>query len=272
LVKIRSVWTGEEVPQESSAPQIQVNSPAQTGAAPSQVLVAPARVYNAPKKSKAGTAAGMVFFGVLVLGVGIWLGTAKPWAAAEVVGEGPKLVVLEPRSGGIAAAKPLEKVAPKPAAKGEGNGKAVAKKSNGKNGKKETAQERIDRVARETTEKMGFEQNDKGELVMPDKFGPEDGGAMRIWEGEQGVLEGVLFRVRDTRTGRSRYLEFSDEVGQDVVCARCWLKENELSLEELEGLKNLVGKKLRFRGAIQLETTRRVMLHISSRDQIEVVE
>ncbi len=261
LVKIRSVWTGEVVPETPAAPKRQLQTTGAAGPAQAAAISAAHRIYRAPKKSKAGMAAGMVFFGVLVLGGGIWLGIAEPWAAAEVVGEGPKLVVLEPRSGGKASAKPLEKVAPKPAAKGEGSGK---------NGKKETAQERINRIARETTEKMGIDlERAKKDAVMPAVFGAGDGARIRSWMGETVTLEAKLFRARDSKSGKTRYLEFSEEIGADVIAVRCWPSDE----FALEGLKALEGKKVRFKGRAEQERgTGRVVVHLETRSQIEEVE
>ena len=103
------------------------------------------------------------------------------------------------------------------------------------------------------------------EPTMPSVFGPEDGGKMRQWLGEDAVVKGELFRVRDSKSGKTRYLEFSDDVGQDVLAVRCWPSED----MGLDALKGLEGKTLRFRGKIAKEAgTGRILLHVKSMDQI----
>lgn len=291
LVKIRSVWTGEEVPEEAAVPQMQVNRPVGAGApgqvagqvagqvkAPSQALVAPTMVYSASGQSSGGKAAAMVFFGVLLLGGGVWLGMAKPWEE-KVVQEGPKVVVLERGTGKrleTTVETPTEKPAEKPAegavAKVEPKGEPepVANTPRPADGKKETPQERIDRIARETTEKMGIEEGEEPKpKKMPEVFGADDGGAIRQWMGAHVTLEAELFRIRDSRSGKTRYLEFSDDIGKDVVAVRCWPNED----FELGGLEALVGKKLRFKGKAEEERgTGRIVVHLEERGQIEEVD
>ena len=259
IVTVRSVWTGEAVPEAAGPTRIQI--PAATPQR--QVVPAPLRTYTAPSSGGAGKVMALVFGGVVLLGVGIWLGVEQPWATPVVAQTGP------PRVEHV----PLKEAQAKPRGL--------------------TAQEKIDQRVRETSEAMGMvveekeakprpsnrpepvarierpeEDEPEPEPVKPKVFGPEDGAALRDWVGEEVVLEAVLFRVRDSSSGKTRYLEFSDEVGQDAVCGRCWPDSG----MELDALKELEGKKLRFSGTAAVEAgTGRIVVHLTAMRQIEEI-
>ncbi|MDE0827257.1 MAG: hypothetical protein OSA48_10710, partial [Akkermansiaceae bacterium] len=109
----------------------------------------------------------------------------------------------------------------------------------------------------------------KKDAVMPAVFGAGDGARIRSWMGETVTLEAKLFRARDSKSGKTRYLEFSEEIGADVIAVRCWPSDE----FALEGLKALVGKKVRFNGRAEQERgTGRVVVHLETRSQIEEVE
>jgi DNA polymerase III alpha subunit (gram-positive type) len=185
-----------------------------------------------------------------LLGLGIWLGVAKPW-------EKPVVAVTEAGPEKRSGEKPTESApAPTPVSERAPREREL------------TPQERLDaQLERLRSEGRAVAVEEEDE-EMPAVFGPGDGKKMRKWLGEEAVVEGVLFRVRDSKSGSTRYLEFSDKAGQDVLCVRCWPSE-ELALETL---KELEGKKLRFSGKIELEkNTKRIVLQIKERSQIEEV-
>jgi|GEM_PF-1455032 len=262
IVTVRSVWTGEVVPELAGPTLIQIAAAARQR----PVVSAPMRTYTAPSSGGAGKVLALVFGGVVLLGVGIWLGVEQPWATPVVAQAGP------PRVEHV----PLKEAQAKPRGL--------------------TAQEKIDQRVKETSAAMGMVVEDKKatpktpgpvaqierpkedepepepeadpEPVKPKVFGPEDGAALRDWIGEEVVLEAVLLRVRDSTSGKTRYLEFSDEVGQDVVCGRCWPDSG----MELKLLKELEGKKLRFSGTAAVEAgTGRIVVHLAGMGDIEEI-
>ena len=132
-------------------------------------------------------------------------------------------------------------------------------------------QEQIDQQVKRTTKAMGFAEEDGGSGPRKARlFGPGDGPALRNWVGETVNLQGCLLHVRDSRSGKTRYLEFSGQRGKNDVCCRFWARE----MEEiwLEDLKALEGKTLRFTGLVQIEKgTGRILLHLDDPGQIETV-
>jgi hypothetical protein len=100
-------------------------------------------------------------------------------------------------------------------------------------------------------------------------FGPSEGVLLRNFIGENVVFRGVVKGVRKSSSGRTIYIEFSDDRGVDDVCGRIWsenAKENGLDLETLEALK---GKMIQLEGRVRIEPgTGRVVIHIENRNQI----
>lgn len=265
LIKVRAVWTGEEVPREEALGE--VPAAAATAGAGATAVVLPralappppqVQVYQKPAVGSSGAWLGMVGVGVVVLGMAGWLLVKKPWESRPQIREdsSSRVVVAEGRTASSLAAA-------------ETRGSSAVLREEGQL----SAQERIDRQFRETSKEMGLVVNEDGEVEAkkPRVFSPEDGAAMRNWLGEEVVLEGRVARVRASTSGKTRYIEFSDELGKDVVCARFSGKPGKK--DSLAELKKLLGQTCRFRGEAKIERgTGRIVLHLERRDQIEVID
>ena len=242
LVKVRSVWTGEELAPVMPEPAV---------VAPSE-QVAPQQA--APVRGPVVPGRPVIASVVLLAGV-VWALVAKPWQSGDTT-------VAQAEAGKKkveAAATPVAKP-PAPT-------------------RKMTPQEKIDESVRRATEAMN--DGAGGEAVVPEDtvvfdgdmlvFTSEDGEALRNRVGAKVALDGVLFRVRDSNSGKTRYLEYSDDKGPNEVCCRIQRHDEEgFSMEELKALE---GKKLRCVGEVQLEAgTGRVVVHLERRGQISVVE
>lgn len=262
LGKIRSLWTGEVVeealPDDAGPAPVQAPGPVVQPApavASSGPLVSQAPVVRSP--GRGGLQVVLVAVGVLVALIGI------AWAAIALSGREREVQVKS-------ASKPparVVKIEPQ-----------VAPPDNGL-----TRQEQVDQHLKKAAEAMRIaeeggqdEEPDETEVQEPGPsktgmFGPDDGAAMREWVGSTQHLQGRLFRVRDSDSGETRYLEFSDKTGKDDVCCRFWARDREGM--RLEDLKKLEGKVLRFMGLVTRERgTGRIVLHLDHPGQIEVIE
>ena len=106
-----------------------------------------------------------------------------------------------------------------------------------------------------------------GSDQLAGKFTPADGAKLRQMIGQNVELEGDLFQVRDSSSGKTRYLEFSDGRGLDDVCGRFWAREGILSLGML---KPLEGRRVKMIGEVQIEIgTGRVVVHLDQREQVK---
>jgi len=106
-----------------------------------------------------------------------------------------------------------------------------------------------------------------GSDQLAGKFTPADGAKLRQMRGRNVELEGDLFRVRDSSSGKTRYLEFSDARGLDDVCGRFWAREGIYSLGML---KPLEGRRVRMIGVVDFEQgTGRVVVHLDQREQVK---
>jgi len=100
-------------------------------------------------------------------------------------------------------------------------------------------------------------------------FGPSDGTLLRSFIGRDVTFEGVLRNVRDSTSGKTRYLEFSKDRGIDDVCGHIWTKSADSEGLSTNVLKSLTGRKLALSGKVQIESgTGRVVIHITKRKQI----
>lgn len=99
-------------------------------------------------------------------------------------------------------------------------------------------------------------------------FGPADGGLLRGLVGRHVMFKGVVREVRQSASGKSRYLEFSATRGLDDVCGRMWARDDQgLSLNALQPL---VGRNIALHGKVEIEGgTGRLVIHLDTRDQIE---
>ena len=253
LGKVRRFWTGEAV-EELSSPEIApavVEVPKPAVSPPAH----PGWQRTDPLQNASGAGRRSVW---LAVGAAVLVLAGIGWAIVAIVGN---------QEGKVAAqgAKPA-------------GGELVAKPDPEKLPAGLTAQERIDREVKRATEAMGLAEEDErdgdeAEEPGPRRsrlFGPADGSAMRNWVGASVSLEGRLFQVRDSNSGKTRYLEFSDGRGRNEVCCRFWARDREGM--RLEDLKKLEGKMLRFMGLVQIEKgTGRVVLHLDHPGQIQLV-
>jgi hypothetical protein len=91
----------------------------------------------------------------------------------------------------------------------------------------------------------------------------EDGEALRNWVGTVIILEGPLLRVRDSRSGKTRYLEFQEGTSANDVCG--YFKRDNPYGRDLEALKALEGKSIRCKGEVTIEPgTGRVVVDIKA--------
>jgi hypothetical protein len=118
--------------------------------------------------------------------------------------------------------------------------------------------------------KMAAEEKTAADFGPDHVFGPADGAILRDFIGEEVTFRGVLKRVRKSSTGKTTYLEFSEDRGVDDICGRIRAKTarkaKALSVAELEPL---VGEKIQLRAMVKIESgTGRVVIDITERAQI----
>lgn len=268
LVQVRSFWTGEEaapVMQEVPAvPANQMPAAAVTGGGLGPGVVPPpgGLVTNSSPKGAMGFVAGIAS-ACLVLGGLVWALVAQPWAAA------PQPVAQSEPAAGKAKATPPQSADPEsaPAAKP----------------KPMTPQEIVNERLRKIQEsgitsgggaEEGTETDrDVDPVAITDNppvfdedlrvFTWEDGETLRNWVGEKIILEGHLLRVRDSRSGKTRYLEFQESTSANDVCG--YFRSNNPHGKDLEALQKLVGKKIRCMGMVAIEPgTGRVVVNMAA--------
>ena len=125
--------------------------------------------------------------------------------------------------------------------------------------RKLTPQELINERVRRASEAMAA--GDGGGMVVAEDpvefdgdlrvFTWEDGEALRNWVGTTVILEGTLLRVRDSRSGKTRYLEFQESTSANDVCG--YFKQDNRFGRDLKALKALEGKKIRCKGKVAIE-------------------
>lgn len=108
---------------------------------------------------------------------------------------------------------------------------------------------------------------ESGTDQLAGKFTPSDGEKLRKMIGEKVEMEGDLYQVRDSKSGKTRYLEFSEARGLNDVCGRFRARGGMVSLGML---KPLEGRRVRLTGEVQIENpTGRVVVHLDQREQVK---
>jgi hypothetical protein len=119
--------------------------------------------------------------------------------------------------------------------------------------------------------KIAGETGDAKDLVNAGSdrvFGIADGALLRNFVGRNVTFQGVLRSVRDSSSGKTRYLEFSDDRGVDDVCGHLWIRSANADLSK-PALAALIHRKLAICGKVEIESsTGRVVIHITDRKQI----
>ncbi len=99
-------------------------------------------------------------------------------------------------------------------------------------------------------------------------FGPSDGTLLHNFIGREVAFKGVLRSVDDSGSGKTRYLEFSDDRGVNDFCGYLKTKGAAAGLSK-PALKSLIGRKIVIRGDVKsVPGTKRVGIHIVNRKQI----
>ena len=112
------------------------------------------------------------------------------------------------------------------------------------------------------------EQGNLGDAVDDRVFGPSDGALLHNFIGREVAFQGVLISVGDSGSGKTRYLEFSDDRGVDDFCGYLKTKGASAGLSK-PALKALIGRKIVVRGEVKsVPGTKRVGIHITNRKQI----
>lgn len=102
-------------------------------------------------------------------------------------------------------------------------------------------------------------------------FRSDDVERVRQLEGQRVAVTGVLALVRESSSGKSRYLEFSEEDGAKAVCGRFWTRD--VPASNGDELKRMIGKVIRIEGDVRLEGgTGRVVVHLTKSSRVTVVE
>lgn len=259
LIKVRSFWTGEElapvIPDPVEAAPIPVPIPvpvpapipgpipAGGGLVPGSIPLPGALIPSPAPKGRGPLVAGIVA-ACLGLGILVWALMAQPW-----LGDGP---AKSPTAG----AAPVGTADP--------------------DTRKLTPQELINEQVRRASEAMN--NGSGGVVVIEDPvefegdlrvFTWEDGEALRNWVGTTVILEGTLLRVRDSRSGKTRYLEFQESTSANDVCGY-FGKDNRFR-KDLEALKKLEGKSIRCKGKVTIEVgTGRVVVDMQAPPMVVV--
>jgi hypothetical protein len=82
-------------------------------------------------------------------------------------------------------------------------------------------------------------------------------------------VEGLLRQVRSSQSGKTIYLEFGSLRGPNAVCGRY---RTELEVFTEKELRDLVGKRLRLRGEVVKDPSKRIAIDLATKDTIEVIE
>lgn len=99
----------------------------------------------------------------------------------------------------------------------------------------------------------------------------EIGTKLRNQIGSQVTFKGPLFGVRDSDSGKTRYIEFGTSRDPNAVCVRYLTKEGDSDMSK-EELMKLVGKMVTIKGEVVADPSGRITIDIKARDQITVAD
>jgi hypothetical protein len=233
------------------APPAAVHSPSM----PTVALPAPVRL---PVLKQESSRWPWVFAALLVItttGLLVWKGGRQAPAAAS-----PVLVSTGPKATPAKAAPPVAAAVPAPAAP--------------------AADPEMDAAARVSARAAELAKEIKEYPVIPSAHDQVDaaqmdaqlieiGGKLRNQIGGKVSLTGRLFEVRDSDSGKTRYLEFGASRDPDAVCIRYRTREGDTGMSK-EELDKLVGKQVTIKGDVVADPSGRIAIDVSTRDQITV--
>jgi hypothetical protein len=99
----------------------------------------------------------------------------------------------------------------------------------------------------------------------------EIGSRLRNQIGSKVTFTGPLFSVRDSDSGKTRYIEFGTSKDPNAVCVRYQTKDGAPDMSKEELLK-LVGRQVTINGDVVADPSGRIAIDIKSRDQITVTD
>ena len=99
----------------------------------------------------------------------------------------------------------------------------------------------------------------------------EIGTKLRGQIGSQVTFKGPLFGVRDSDSGKTRYIEFGTSREPNAVCVRYLTKDGDSDMSK-EELMKLVGKQVTIKGEVVADPSGRITIDIKGRDQITVAD
>jgi len=97
----------------------------------------------------------------------------------------------------------------------------------------------------------------------------EIGTKLRNQIGSKVTFKGPLFGVRDSDSGKTRYIEFGTSREPNAVCVRYLTKDGDADMSKDELMK-LVGKLVTIQGEVVADPSGRITIDIKGRDQIKV--
>jgi hypothetical protein len=97
----------------------------------------------------------------------------------------------------------------------------------------------------------------------------EIGTKLRNQIGSKVTFKGPLFGVRDSDSGKTRYIEFGTSREPNAVCVRYMTKDGDADMSKDELMK-LVGKQVTIQGEVVADPSGRITIDIKGRDQIKV--
>jgi hypothetical protein len=260
-IKTRSDrWTLEEARATLHAAQSLTGAdPASTlgrsaASIPTVALPAPAASPVQPVLKKESSVVPWVFAAVLVLsttGLLVWRSWKPPVPPAVVEKAAPKVIVLNASpapAGGkapAAAAPPLDDAAARASALAE-------------------------KLAQERAAAPNVPMTSGGhDTSTVDPRLVEIGKSLRGQVGTRVSFEGRIHEVRDSTSGKTRYIEFGSTRDSDALCIRYLTKDGAADMSKEELLK-LVGKQVTITGEVVADPSGRIAIDIKSRSQIEV--
>lgn len=99
----------------------------------------------------------------------------------------------------------------------------------------------------------------------------EIGTKLRNQIGGKVSFKGPLFGVRDSDSGKTRYIEFGTSRDPNAVCVRYMTKDGDTDMSK-EELMKLVGKQVTINGEVVADPSGRIAIDIKGRDQITVTD
>jgi hypothetical protein len=97
----------------------------------------------------------------------------------------------------------------------------------------------------------------------------EIGTRLRNQIGSKVTFKGPLFSVRDSESGKTRYIEFGTSKDPNAVCVRYQTKDGDADMSK-EELMKLIGRQVTISGDVVADPSGRIAIDIKGRDQITV--